>query len=175
MSDLDTGEVGDGRIDVHMDAAMEMTTVAAPTAVETAGATMFELIERNEYGKRRRRSEILATPSEWRSRMERILQQQVQELTQLHQTVAHLSNLVQGQAAREEVQRLGMTKWRQVTEQNRDDRHSDNNMWGADITAMIAKMMKGVTPRYQARQEEREETVGMDGGGLEVWQHPDPR
>jgi hypothetical protein len=88
-SDLDTGEARDRKSDAPVDVATEMTTA------ETAGATMFEPIERNENGKRRRRSEAPATPSDWRSRMERTMQQQAQELTQLHRTVGHLTNLVQ--------------------------------------------------------------------------------
>jgi hypothetical protein len=69
---------------------------------------MFELMERNENGKRRRRREAPATSSDWRSRMERTMRQQAQELTQLHQTVGHLTHLVQAQAAHEEAQWLGM-------------------------------------------------------------------
>jgi len=80
-SDLDTGQAGDRRSDAPVDMAMEMTTAATPTAVETAGTTMFEPMERNENGKRRRRSEAPATPSDWRRRMERTMRQQAQELT----------------------------------------------------------------------------------------------
>jgi len=62
-SDLDTGEAGDRRSDVPVDFAMEMMTAATPSAAETAGTTMFEPMERNQNGKRRRRSEAPATPS----------------------------------------------------------------------------------------------------------------
>jgi len=156
-SDLDTGEAGDRRSDAPVDVAMEMTTA------ETAGATMFEPMERNENGKRRRRSEAPATPSNWRSRMERTMRQQAQELTQLHQTVGHLTNLVQAQAAREEAQWLGMRTWMQDREQKWDARHEDDKLWGAGITNMIAKIMKGVASGQEAREKERDETAEMDG------------
>jgi len=80
-SDMDMGEAGDRKSDVPMDMAMEMTTAATPTAI---GATIFEPMERNEHGKQSRKSEALVTtlaPSDWRSRMERIMRQQAQELT----------------------------------------------------------------------------------------------
>jgi len=64
-------------------------------------------MERNEHGKRRRQSEASA-PREWRSHMERTMRQQVQEVTQLHWTVAHLTNLLQAHVAREEVQWAGI-------------------------------------------------------------------
>jgi hypothetical protein len=63
-SDLQTGEAGHRRSDAPVDVAMEMTTAATPTPEETAGATMFELMEGNQNGKRRRRSEAPATPSD---------------------------------------------------------------------------------------------------------------
>jgi len=99
-SDLDVGEAGDVKSDAPMDMAMEMATAATSIAAETAGVTIFESMERNKNGKQRRRSEAPATPSDWRSRMERTMRQQVQELTQLHRTIGHLINLVQVQAAR---------------------------------------------------------------------------
>jgi hypothetical protein len=77
-SDLDTGEARNGRSDLTMDLEMEMMVkVATPVAVETAGATIVELMERNEHGMQSRRSEALATamaPSPWRSRMDRTMQ-----------------------------------------------------------------------------------------------------
>jgi len=166
-SDLDRGEAGDRRSDAPVDVAMEMTTA------ETAGATMFEPMERNENGKHRRRSEAPPTPSDWRSRRERTMRQQAQELTQLHRTVGHLTNLVQAQAAREEAQWLGMRTWMQEREQKWDARHEDDKLWGAGITNMIARIMKGVASGHEARENERDETAGMDGGGLEASQHAD--
>ena len=83
-SDLDAGEAENGRSDAPMDVAMEMATAATSIAAETAGATLFEPMERNENGERRRRSEALAATSDWRSRMERTIRQQAQELMQLH-------------------------------------------------------------------------------------------
>ena len=105
-----------------MDVAMEMATAATSIAAETAGATIFEPMERNENGKRRRRSEAPAAPSDWRSRMERTIRQQAQELTQLHRTVGQLANLVEARAAREQAQRLAIMTWMQEREQKWDAR-----------------------------------------------------
>jgi hypothetical protein len=172
-SDLDVGQAGDGRSDAPIDMALEMATVATSIAAETAGITIFELMERNENGKRRKRSEAPATHRDMRSRMERTMRQQVQELTQLHRTIGHLMNLVQVQAAREESQWLGMMTWMQEREQKWDARHEDDKLWGVGITNMIAKVMKGVAPRQEAREKGRDKTAGMHGGGLEVLQHAD--
>jgi len=107
-SDLDPGEAADGRSDAPMDVPMEMAT---PIAAETGGTTMVEPMERKDNGKRRRKSEAPLTalaPSDWRSRMERAVRQQAQELMQLHLTVGHLTNVLEAQAAREELQWWGM-------------------------------------------------------------------
>ena len=118
-SDLDTGEEGDGRSNARMDVAMEMAMAATPVTAESAGAITVEPMERNEYGKQRRLTEALATavaPSDWRCRMERTMRQQAQELTQLHRTGGHLTNLLEAQAAREEAQWRGMMTWMQERE-----------------------------------------------------------
>ena len=156
-----------------MDVAMEMTTVATPTAT---GAKTFEPMERNENRTRRRKSEALVTalgPSEWRSHMERTMQLQVQALTQLLRTVGHLTNLLQAQATREEEQWLGMRTWMCEREQKRDARQEDDKPWGAGITNMIVKVMKEVAPGQEARDKERDETAGMDSGGLDASQPAD--
>jgi len=70
-SDLDTGEAADRRSIAPVDVAMEMTTVATLTTPQTEGATMFKPVERNDNWPRRRRNEVPATPSNWRSRMKR--------------------------------------------------------------------------------------------------------
>jgi hypothetical protein len=134
---------------------------------------MFEPMERNENGKWRRRSEAPATPSDWRSHMERTMRQQGQGLTQLHRTVGHLTNLVQAQAAREEPQWLGMRTWMQEREQKWDARHEDDKLSRAGIRNIIAKIMKGVTSGQEATEKERDETAGTDGGGLQASQHAD--
>jgi len=125
--DLDTGEAGHRRSDVRMNVAMEMVTAATPNA---AGETIFEPMERNENGQRRRRSEAPAAPSDWRRRMQRTMRQQGQELTQLHRTVGHLTNLSQARAAHEEAQWSGMRTWMQEREQKWDTRHEDDKLWG---------------------------------------------
>ena len=101
-----------------MDVAMEMAMVMLeiPIATECAGTSIVEVMERNENGKWRGRSKFLATTvalSDWRSRMERTMRHQEQELTQLHRTIGHLMNLVQVQTAREEALWLGMRTWMQ--------------------------------------------------------------
>ena len=171
-SDLDTGEAGDRRRDAPMDVAMEMATAATPTAAKTASRTIFEQMERNENGKRGRNCEAPA-PSDCRSRMERTMRQQAQNPTQLHQTVGQLTNLLEAQEAREEAQWLGMTTWMQEREQKWDTHHEDDKLWGAGITNMIAKVMKGVAPGQGAREKEREKAARMDGGGLEASKHAD--
>jgi hypothetical protein len=50
-SDLDAGGAENGRSNAPMDVAMELATVTA-IAAETAGAGIFELMERNENAKR---------------------------------------------------------------------------------------------------------------------------
>jgi len=52
---------------------------------------------------------------------------------------------VEARAAREEAQRLAMMTWMQEREQKWDARYEDNKVWGAGITNMIVKTMKGVT------------------------------
>jgi len=69
-SDQDPGDAGDGRSDMPIDMAIEIVTAATSIAAETAGVTIFELMERKENGKRKRRCEAPATPSDWRSRMQ---------------------------------------------------------------------------------------------------------
>jgi len=80
-SSLEMGDTGDRRSDAPMDLAMDMTTTATPTALETTGATIFEPVERNENSKRRRRRDTLATPCNWRSRIERTIRQQARART----------------------------------------------------------------------------------------------
>jgi hypothetical protein len=129
-SDVDAGEAGNGRSDAPLDVAMEMATAATSIAAETACATIFEPMERNENGKRRRRSEAPPAPSDWRSRMQRTIQQQAQDLTQLHRTVGHLANQVEARAAHEEAQQLAMMTWMQEREQNWDAHYEDDKVWG---------------------------------------------
>jgi len=147
---------------------MEMATASTSIAAETTHGTIFEPIERNENGKRRRRSEAPAAPSDWRSRMERMIRQQAQELTQLHRTVGHLAILRGVQAAREEAQWQGIMAWIQEREQKWDAHHEDDKLWGAGITNMIAMVFKGVAPGQEGREKEREVIARTDCGGLEA-------
>jgi len=172
-SDLDAGEAGDGRSDAPIEVVMEMATVATSIAAETAGATIFELMERNENGKQRRRSEALAAPCDWRIQMERTIRQQAQELTQLHRTAGHLANLWEIWAARNEAQWQGMMAWMEEREQKWDARNEDDKLWGAGIRNSTAKLMNGVEPGQEGREKDRGVTVGTDGGGLEASHHAD--
>jgi hypothetical protein len=53
--------VEDRRSDAPLELPIEMATMVTPITAETTGATIFEPIERNQNGKRRRRSEAPAT------------------------------------------------------------------------------------------------------------------
>jgi hypothetical protein len=153
-SDLETGEAGERRINPPKDLAMEMTTAAIRT---TKGATISEPMERNENGKRRRNNEAPGTalaPSDWRCRMERRSRQQAQEPTERHRTVGHLTNLLQAHTAGKEAQWLRIRMWMQEREQKWDARDEDDQLWGAGITIMIAKVMKGVAPGPEAREKD---------------------
>jgi len=61
-SGLDMGKAADGSSDAPMDMVMEMATAVTSIAAETAGEDTPELMERNDNGKRRRRSEVRRTP-----------------------------------------------------------------------------------------------------------------
>jgi hypothetical protein len=70
--DLDVGEGGDTRRDTSVDVVMEILMTATPVTTETVAAKIFELIEKYENRKRRRRCEAPTTalaPSRSRSRM----------------------------------------------------------------------------------------------------------
>ena len=156
-----------------MDVAMEIAMAATSIAAETAGATLFQPLERNENGTWRRRSEAPAAPSVWRSRMERTIRQRAQKLTQLHRTVGHLANLVEAQAAHKEAQRLAMMTWIEEREQKWEARYEDDTVWVAGTTNMIAKTMNGVGQGQEGRDRDTEVTAKMDRGGLQASQHAD--
>jgi len=78
------GKPGHGRSDAPMHVSMEIATAARSITAENAGATRFQLTERNEIGKLRRTNEAPAVRSAWMSHMERTIRQQPHELTQLH-------------------------------------------------------------------------------------------
>jgi len=72
-SDLDMGEARDGRSDTPIDVAMVMATAVIPIATETAGTTIWQLVETNKNRTQRRNSEAMATAlahGDWRSCME---------------------------------------------------------------------------------------------------------
>jgi hypothetical protein len=155
--------------------AIEIATAVIAFAAETAGATIFEPLERNENGKRTRRSQAPEAPSHWTSRMESTIRQRAQELTQLNRTVGQHANLVETCAAHAEAQRLAMITWLQERKQKWDACHEDAKLWGAGITNMIAKTMQGVAQGQEGRHRERAMTARTEGGGLETSHHADTR
>jgi len=83
-------------------------------ATETAGEDTIEPMERNENGKRKKRSEVLATAwahGDWKSRMEPTAQQEAHELAELHRTIANIVTMLQTQTALQEAQWQGMKAW----------------------------------------------------------------
>jgi len=137
-----------------------------PIAAETAGATIFEPMERNENGKRRRRSEAPATAGDWRSRMERATQQQAREVAQLHRTIAKMANMLDAQTALQEAQWRGMKTWLEKREEKWDAYHQDDVLWGKGITDMVTRV---VAATEGGQREERK--ADTDGAGLEASMH----
>jgi hypothetical protein len=170
---LDTGEAGHGRSNVPMDVAMERATAVTSIATETVGATIYEPMERYENGNRRRRSKVPAPTSDWRCRIERTIQKQAQEQTQLHWTVRHLAKLVEAWAVREDAQWLARMTWTQKREHKWDAHYVGNKLWVAGIANMIVKIRKGVARGQEGREKQREGTVRTDGGGLVASQYAD--
>jgi len=99
--------------------------------------------------------------------------QHVQELTQQHRTVGHLTNLVQAQVGREKAQWLVMRTWMHEREQKGDVHHVDDKLWVVGIKNQIAKTMKAVAQGLQEREIVREMTARTDFGGLQASQHAD--
>jgi len=89
------------------------------------------------------------------------------ELMQLHGSVGHLKTVLEVHSARQEAQWLGMMTRMQKREHKCDAHHEDDKLWGAGITNINAKVLKGVAPCQDARDEHRGKTAKMDGGGLE--------
>ena len=81
--------------------------------------------------------------------------------------------MLEAQAAREEAQWRGMLTWMQEREQKWYARHEYDKLWVADITDMIAKIMKGVALAEAVRDKERDKTAKMDSGRLEASEHAD--
>jgi len=165
-SGLDTGEEADGRSDAPMGMAMEMATVVTSISADNTGEDTPEPMERNENGKRRRRSEVMATATalrDWRSHMERVAQHQGRELAQLHRTIAKMANMLEAQTALQEAQWRGMKTWLQEKEENWDTYHQDDVLWGKDITDMVGRVV-AATERRQ-REERKADTMGVGRKG----------
>jgi hypothetical protein len=135
-SGLYSGEAADRTREAPMDMAMELAPAVTSIAADIGGTTTVEPIARNENRIRRWWSEAPPTPSDWSCPI------------------------------REDEQRLGMRTLMQEREQKWDSRHEDNKVWGAGITNMIAKTMKGVVKGQEGREKAREMTARTDGRGL---------
>lgn len=68
---------------------------------------------------------------------------------------------------------MGMMTWMQESEQKCDAHHEENKLWGAGITNMIAKLIKGVALGQEATEKERVMTAAMEKRGLVVSQDAD--
>lgn len=102
--DLKISESGEQSSNAPVDVASKMATVVTSIAFENEGPTVFEPMERNENTKQRRRNQALAAHSDWRSRIERTIQQQPQKLMQLKRIVGHNGSLLDARATRDEAQ-----------------------------------------------------------------------
>ena len=146
---MDAGEDGNGRSDAPMDVVMEMASAVTATAAGTAGGTIFELMERNKTGRRRRRNQAPAAPSDWKCRMGRTIRLQAQELRQRHRTVGHLAHLVEAQAAGNLAQQQAMMTWMQKRQQKWDSCNEDEKVSWAGITNMIAMLLGYFKSQFQ--------------------------
>jgi len=97
---------GSGGTRIGIGAANCVVGIAPMTHAAPATAIAVERQEGNQNGKCPRSGgpEVLRAPIDLRSRMKRTMQEQAQELTQLHKTVGHLANLLAAQAGRREAQ-----------------------------------------------------------------------
>jgi len=86
---------------------IQMWAAVTPTSSETASRATPEPLEGNENAKRNRRRAVLISavgPGEWRSRTERMAQQQARRLSQLQRTIATMANMLETQTALHEAQ-----------------------------------------------------------------------
>lgn len=101
-------------MDMAVDSVTDMATAVTFIPADTAGVYPRELMETNENGTLRSRSEIPAYAGalgNWRSRMKSAAQQQARELPELHRTVSHMANMLETPTALQEVQWRGMKWW----------------------------------------------------------------
>jgi hypothetical protein len=106
-SGLVAGEVADLRSDKPVDNAIEMGTAVTSFRPGTVGEDTLDPRERNQNGKQRKRSEVLAAAlalGHWKSGSEHAAQQQTPEVAQLHRTIAKMANMLQTHPALDEAQ-----------------------------------------------------------------------
>ncbi|KAF8538259.1 hypothetical protein BDD12DRAFT_885699 [Trichophaea hybrida] len=139
---------------------VSMTRVA-PTITS---ATAAEPLERNENGKRQRSEgpDVSKAPGDWRSRMERTVRQQAQELAQLHRTARQLTNLLEAHAAREEVQWAGVKAWMEEREEKWEFRHEESVLLAAGISNMVAEITNEKRREVQREIQEAKGITDMD-------------
>jgi len=164
--DLDMGEAEDGGSDAPTDVAKEMVMAVIPIPTETAGATIFEPVVRNENGKQGRRCEAPVTALDWRSRIQRAEQQQAREVAQLHRTIAKMAIMLDAQIALQEAQWQGMETWLEKREEKWDEYHQDDVLWGRGISDVVTRV---VAATHRGQIEERK--ADTDGAGLEASIH----
>ena len=173
-SDQDMGEAGDVTGGASVMRATETAMTMTPIVANTASTATLEPTERNENGKRRRSETPAAamSPGDWRSRMDRTVQQQACELAQLHRTVTMMATMLGTQTALQETQWRSMSTWLEEREEKWETRHQDDVLWSTGITNMVAKVMAGM--KSGGQKETGTGTRDTDNGGLEASQHADP-
>jgi 2-methylaconitate cis-trans-isomerase PrpF len=87
------------------------------------------------------------------------MEQNAQELTQLHQAIAHLANLLEAQAAYVEAQWLGRIICLQQTRQQNDAHHQGGWLWVAVTSEMVKNVTKPASQCQKARDKERDKTA----------------
>jgi len=115
---IQAGDTDRGRAGERGGVANRVRGIASMTRAASATPTASDQLERNGNRKRLRnwRPEDSRAPSDWRSRMERTMRQLAQELTQLHRTIIHVTNLLEAKALCEGTQLLAMMTWTQEKE-----------------------------------------------------------
>jgi hypothetical protein len=84
-------------------------------------------------------------PRNWRSHMDRTVQQQSCELAQLHRTIAMMATMLGQQTALQEMQWRSMSRWLEEAMQQWETCHQDDILWRREITNMVATVMARMT------------------------------
>lgn len=116
--------------DVHMAEAADASSAAGPRFRETSRVFFMATSRqwegnKNKTKRRNKTFERVSAPGHKRSRMERIVRQQVCEVTQLHRPIDRMARILKAHVARDEVQWRSMKEWPEVSETKWDNRHKD--------------------------------------------------